>query len=135
MSLFHHPTYLEASQCKTPFCFCTGRFIHDHLVTASQLYTDITFEPPRQSSSPKTRMLAPSTDKTHFTATLQSTGLKPPQRASNTVRRRTLIGMTSLNSISCLERNVPTVMAAHYPHRMGIPIACLSGNDKAKPNI
>lgn len=42
--------------------------------------------------------------------------------------RRTLIGMTSLNSISCHERNVPPTM----PHRMGTSVACLSGNYQAK---
>lgn len=35
-----------------------------------------------------------------------------PQRTSNIVRRRRLKGMTSLNSISCLERIVNIVMPA-----------------------
>lgn len=54
--------------------------------------------------------------------------IEPPQRAYDIARRRILIGVTSLNSVSCLGMNVPAVMAAVILTERASPLADFNEN-------
>lgn len=94
----------------------TSPFVHSRLVTVFPPRHYITVKPQRQSLKPKTQMLAPSTDKTHFTATVQSTGLNPHKEAHS--NRHDFIKFTSWEECAYSE-------GCHYSQWMGISVACL----------